>query len=75
MALWGLIFHLRGENAHMVWQGDGEAPGLVADMICASIVGCVTTALLRNQCEAHRSTDLVIKVEQANPLIEAIFPE
>jgi hypothetical protein len=45
MALWGLIFYLRGENAHMVWQGDGEAPGLVADMICASIVGCLTTAL------------------------------
>jgi hypothetical protein len=45
MALWGLIFHLRGENAHMVWQGDAEAPGLVADMICASIVGCLTTAL------------------------------
>jgi hypothetical protein len=45
MALWGLIFHLRGENAHMVWQGDGEASGLVADMICASIVGCLTTAL------------------------------
>lgn len=45
MALWGLIFHLRGESAHMVWHGDGEAPGLVADMICASIVGCLTTAL------------------------------
>jgi hypothetical protein len=45
MALWGLIFQLRGEDAHLVWQGDGEAPGIVANMICASIVGFLTSGL------------------------------
>jgi hypothetical protein len=45
MALLGLILQVRGENAHIVWQGDGEAPGAVGCMISASIVGFVTTGL------------------------------
>jgi hypothetical protein len=45
MFLWALILQLRGENAHLVWQGDGEGPGFVANAICAFIVGCLTTGL------------------------------
>jgi hypothetical protein len=43
--LWGLILQLRGENAHVVWQGDGEAPGIAGLMVFASIVGFLTTGL------------------------------
>jgi hypothetical protein len=39
MALWGLTLQLRGDPPHLVWQGDGEDVGVVAGMICASIVG------------------------------------
>ena len=45
MFLWALILQLRGENAHLVWQGDGEGSGFVANAICASIVGFLMTGL------------------------------
>jgi len=45
LTLWGFILQLRGEDAHVVWQGDGEAPGTLACMILAVIVGFLTTGL------------------------------
>jgi hypothetical protein len=45
MFLWALILQLRGENAHLIWKGDGEGNGFVANAICAFIVGCLTTGL------------------------------
>jgi hypothetical protein len=45
LALWGLTLQLRGDPPHLVWQGEGEDVGVVAGMICASIVGFLTTAL------------------------------
>jgi hypothetical protein len=43
VALWSLTLQLRGDP--LVWLGEGEDVGVVAGMICASIVGFLTTAL------------------------------
>ena len=45
LAIWGLILQLRSTNAQIIWQGDGESPGVVGAMLCAAIVGLLTTAV------------------------------
>jgi hypothetical protein len=45
LAVWGLILQLRSTNAQIIWQGDGESPGVVGAMLCAAIVGLLTTAV------------------------------
>jgi hypothetical protein len=45
MFLWGLVLELRGEDAHLVWQGDGLGTGVFQEMIYATVVGLFTTVL------------------------------
>ena len=45
LLLWGLLLLLLGQNSHMNWQGDGEAPGTLACMVFAAIVGFLTAGL------------------------------
>ena len=45
LAIWGMILQLRTTNAQILWRGDGESPGVVGAMLCAAIVGLLTTAV------------------------------
>jgi hypothetical protein len=45
MALWGLTLQLRGEDAHVVWQGGGDPTSFIGFTIYAAFVGSLTTGL------------------------------
>jgi hypothetical protein len=44
LALWGLILQVRGEDPRKIWHGDPLLFGLIGGMICALIVGFLTTS-------------------------------
>ena len=45
MALWGLTLQLRGEDAHVVWQGGGDPTSFIGFTVYAAFVGFLTTGL------------------------------
>ena len=44
LGLWGLILQLRGGDPYTIWHGDPLLFGLRGGMICALIVGFLTTS-------------------------------
>jgi hypothetical protein len=45
MAVGGLTLQLRGEDAHVVWQGGGDPTSFIGFMVYAAFVGFLTTGL------------------------------
>jgi hypothetical protein len=45
LTIWCLILQLRGGDARAIWQGDPLAGSTAADMIFASVVGFLATAI------------------------------
>ncbi|HEY0759926.1 MAG TPA: hypothetical protein VGD59_11770 [Acidisarcina sp.] len=45
LAVWGLVLQLRGADPGAIWEGNGIDIGLGVAIVCAAVVGSLTTVL------------------------------